>query len=78
MIVALHIQVKRILDNARKLQLSAEVPHQYDDKYLLAESLVRSRILAHLRSPICPPRRSSARDLLIRLRLEGTMAAVPR
>lgn len=40
-----YFQVKRILANARKPQLPAEVPHQYDDKYLLAESLVRSAVL---------------------------------
>ena len=37
-------KVKTILDNSRQPQFPADVPHQYDDKYLLAEFVASNTI----------------------------------
>lgn len=41
-------KVKTILDNTRTPQWAADVPHEYEDKYLLAELLVNSAINAQI------------------------------
>jgi hypothetical protein len=41
-------RVKTILDNTRAPQYPADVPHEYEDKYLLVESLTNSTIVALL------------------------------
>jgi hypothetical protein len=41
-------KVKTILDNTRTPQWAADVPHEYEDKYLLAELLINSAIAAQL------------------------------
>lgn len=43
-------QIRTVLDNTRNPQYPADVPHQYDDKYLLAESLTRLSVAAVLQS----------------------------
>jgi hypothetical protein len=40
--------VKTILDNARRPELAADVPHTYSDKYALAEYLCHSALAANL------------------------------
>lgn len=41
-------KVKTILETSRAPQYPADVPHEYEDKYLLAESLTNSSIAALL------------------------------
>ena len=43
-------QVRTVLDNTRNPQYPAEVPHRYDDKYLLAELATRIAIASMLHS----------------------------
>jgi hypothetical protein len=40
--------IKKVLENTRSPQLAADVPHRYDDKYLLAESLTNAALSAQL------------------------------
>jgi len=40
--------VKRILDNERAPTFPKDVPHQYDDKYLVAETMTNTAMAAHL------------------------------
>lgn len=40
--------VETVLENTRKPQLPADVPHQYDDKFLLAEYLTNTAMAAKL------------------------------
>ncbi len=41
-------RVRTILDNTRTPQYPADVPHEYEDKYILAESLTNNTISALL------------------------------
>lgn len=43
-------RIRTVLDNTRNPQYPADVPHQYDDKYLLAETLTRIAVAAVLQS----------------------------
>lgn len=42
-------RVRTLLDNTRSPQYASEVPHKYEDKYFLADSLTNSAINAHFR-----------------------------
>lgn len=42
-------QVRTLLENSRSPQYPSEVPHKYEDKYFLADSLTNSAINAHLK-----------------------------
>ena len=44
------IKVRTILDNTRTPQFAADVAHEYEDKYLLAEFIVNSTIAAQINS----------------------------
>ena len=41
-------QVKTVLDNEKSPHLAEDVPHEYQDKYLLAEFLTNTAIAAHV------------------------------
>ena len=41
-------RVKTLLENSRNPQYATEVPHKYDDKYLLADTATNGAIRAHL------------------------------
>ena len=43
-------RIRTVLDNTRNPRYPADVPHQYDDKYLLAEFLTRISVAAVLQS----------------------------
>lgn len=43
-------RIRTVLDNTRNPQYPADVPHQYDDKYLLAEFLTRVSVAAVLQA----------------------------
>jgi hypothetical protein len=43
-------RIRTVLDNTRNPQYPADVPHKYDDKYLLAEFLTRVSVAAVLQS----------------------------
>lgn len=43
-------RIRTVLDNTRNPQYPADVPHKYDDKYLLAEFLTRISVAAVLQS----------------------------
>lgn len=43
-------RIRTVLDNTRNPQYPADVPHQYDDKYLLAEFLTRISVAAALQT----------------------------
>lgn len=43
-------RIRTVLDNSRNPKYPADVPHQYDDKYLLAEFLTRVSVAAILQS----------------------------
>lgn len=43
-------RIRTVLDNTRNPKFAADVPHQYDDKYLLAEFLTRVAVAAALQS----------------------------
>ncbi len=43
-------RIRTVLDNTRNPQYPADVPHRYDDKYLLAEFLTRVSVAAVLQS----------------------------
>ncbi len=40
--------IRTVLDNTRQPRLAADVPHAYQDKYLLAEYLARAAIASEL------------------------------
>ena len=42
--------VRRLLDTARNPERADNVPHSYDDKYLLAELMVRAGVASSLQS----------------------------
>jgi len=42
------VNVRRILENTRNPQLPSEIPHRYDDKFLLAESICNVALAAQL------------------------------
>src|SRR5262245_15138244 len=59
------LRVRTILENTRNPQYADDVPHVYDDKYLLAEFLGRTTVAALLQSlatiGLAPPKLAKLR-----------------